>query len=68
MWRAIRLGLAGWLLAVQLGCEVGEPAPGPECREFGALCALPDGPLGVCENRACGAGEVPPCLVCASQH
>jgi hypothetical protein len=67
----IRWALAGWLLGSHLGCDFGEPAsaaPSRECREFGALCGLENGPLGVCESRACGSGETPPCLVCTSQH
>ena len=63
--------LAALLLAGPLGCDLEgyvQPAPGPICREAGALCALESGPLGVCESRSCRSDEAPPCLVCTSQH
>ncbi len=67
IWRTF----AGALLATHLGCDLGEyvrPAPGPDCREVGALCELESGPLGVCESRPCRSSETPPCLVCTPQH
>ena len=39
-----------------------------ECSEVATQCRLEDGPLGVCERRACGANESPPCFVCTPQH
>jgi hypothetical protein len=53
------------------GCEQGDflaEGPARECREVGAQCVLPDGPLGVCESIPCETGKEPPCLVCVSQH
>lgn len=53
-----------------LGCGPSStmPAAGAACREAGVQCALPDGPLGVCERTACPAGATAPCFVCVSQH
>lgn len=53
-----------------LGCEPSSTAPRADaaCREAGVQCALPDGPLGVCERAACPSGAVDPCFVCVSQH
>ena len=56
--------------ACALGCEPSstEPAAGAVCREAGVQCALPGGPLGVCERAACAAGAAEPCFVCVAQH
>lgn len=58
------------LAAFALGCEPSSTAPaaGAVCREAGVQCALPGGPLGVCERAACPAGAADPCFVCVSQH
>jgi len=59
------------LLAAALSCELGEQAqaqPSATCREFGSLCDLGGGALGVCESRTCGAQQTPPCFVCTPQH
>lgn len=60
---------AGWLLAV-LACDGSSLSapPSAACREAGAQCQLPEGPLGVCERGACGAGESEPCFACVPQH
>ena len=31
-------------------------------------CELPEGPLGVCQEVACSAGQLAPCFNCVSQH
>ncbi len=46
-----------------------QPIPQPEpCRELFAQCKLPEGPLGVCNEAPCAAGQSAPCLRCVSQH
>jgi hypothetical protein len=58
------------LLVVALGCDSGAliEGPAPEYSEAGVQCALPDGPLGVCERRRCNVEETSPCFQCTSQH
>ena len=46
----------------------GDGAVPASCNAIGALCQLPDGPLGVCEQIPCAAGDTPPCFVCTPQH
>ena len=57
-------------LALLLGCDASfvEEGPADVCEEVGVQCVLPDGPLGVCEQIPCEAGEIGPCLVCTPQH
>lgn len=52
------------------GCDttMSSPAVPATCTQMGAQCQLPGGPLGVCQQVACKAGETPPCFVCTSQH
>ena len=38
------------------------------CREAGTQCALPEGPLGVCERTNCASGDPGPCFRCTPQH
>ncbi|RIL05370.1 MAG: hypothetical protein DCC71_10575 [Proteobacteria bacterium] len=66
--RTVALAAAA-LLAVA-ACEPGavSEAPSARCAEAGAQCALPDGPLGVCERAPCRAGEAAPCFACVPQH
>jgi hypothetical protein len=69
-WRRRRA--AGWaLLAVLVGaagCDVaGDPVPA-ECDRIGVQCQLPNGPLGVCQERPCEPGKAAPCFTCTSQH
>jgi hypothetical protein len=57
------------LLLLLAGCDgfVAE-APPITCVEVGTQCQLAAGPLGVCEQTICAAGEVPPCFTCTPQH
>ena len=62
---------AVWVAALALtGCDPDaiSSAPSARCAEVGAQCALPGGPLGVCERAPCPAGASPPCFECISQH
>jgi hypothetical protein len=65
----VRSALAITLLSLVPGCDgfVTE-APPATCVEVGTQCQLATGPLGVCEQTICAAGEVPPCLTCTPQH
>jgi hypothetical protein len=57
------------LLAMACACDSAiEPHPTEACREAGAQCQLPDGPLGVCERAACAYGATEPCFQCTPQH
>lgn len=47
------------------GQKSGPPKP---CRKAFEQCQLPDGPLGVCQEVSCAAGQIPPCFNCVSQH
>ena len=61
--------LLGSVLAV-VACDLGSLTAGPtaHCKESGAQCLLPTGPLGVCERSQCEASETPPCFKCTPQH
>ncbi|GAB5541084.1 MAG: hypothetical protein RLP09_22005 [Sandaracinaceae bacterium] len=59
-----------WLLVLLLtGCPEGgaRPAAREPCARIGDRCTTPEGPLGVCTERA-GECESPPCLACMPQH
>ena len=62
--------IAASLLLAGLACDgrSWSAAPSGLCREAGAQCQLPEGPLGVCERHACNAGEPDPCFLCIPQH
>jgi hypothetical protein len=63
--------LAGAFAAFALlACDSSSLSQGPPvfCTEAGALCKLPEGPLGVCERSACPAGASSPCFRCTPQH
>jgi hypothetical protein len=63
------LACAGIALGVTAcGDEFIAAAPVSECREVATQCRLAKGPLGVCERRACEAGEAAPCFSCTPQH
>ena len=51
-------------------CDSRSPSNNPSavCTEPGAQCALPDGPLGVCERSPCPEGAASPCFRCTPQH
>jgi len=69
--RLLRGGAGGALLATTVamtGCEIGEQAVSARCTHIGEQCQLPDGPLGVCQERPCEAGHAAPCFTCTSQH
>ena len=60
----------GAILLLGEGCDldsISSSAP-TTCREAGSQCALPEGPLGVCERTTCAPGEPPPCFRCTPQH
>jgi hypothetical protein len=39
------------------------------CQKAGQRCQLPSqGPLGICNDTPCAAGQLPPCLRCVPQH
>lgn len=60
--------LGGLALLLVPGCDLeGTPVP-VECARIGMQCQLPGGPLGVCQERPCKAGETAPCFTCTSQH
>lgn len=63
----IRL-LPGFLLLFLAACPEFEAAPPATCVKALDKCKLPSGPLGVCQEIACKAGEKAPCLTCISQH
>ncbi len=68
MWRTCLV--MSVLLAIA-GCDPSEmtaPAVDATCRQIGSRCQLPDGPLGVCIETACAAGQTPPCFACTPQH
>jgi hypothetical protein len=63
--------LAGAFAAFALlACDSSSLSRSPPvfCTEAGALCKLPQGPLGVCERSACPDGGSSPCFRCTSQH
>jgi hypothetical protein len=65
----VRLGCALLALATAGGCrDVKNSAPAAKCVRIGDQCKLPAGPLGVCSAVDCKPDEVPPCMVCMSQH
>lgn len=58
-----------------IGCPPRERGSGsereaaePGCSKAYSQCKLPQGNLGVCNPRECGAGEHAPCFSCLSQH
>jgi hypothetical protein len=56
-------------LASAGGCgDVKSSGPAAKCVRIGDQCQLPAGPLGVCSAVDCKPDEVPPCMVCMSQH
>jgi hypothetical protein len=62
-------GLSALLLATAGGCgDVKSSGPAAKCVRIGDQCKLPAGPLGVCSAVDCKPDEVPPCMVCMSQH
>lgn len=68
MRRSVAIALVAGLGA---GCEPGDfaaPAPPAGCAAIGALCQLPDGPIGVCQEAPCATGATPPCFTCTPQH
>lgn len=71
MMRLRLVHAAALVIAAALGaCDVGGMAsrPAAGCAEPGAQCALPEGPLGVCERAPCAGGATPPCFACTPQH
>lgn len=50
------------------GAGISSAPVGSACTSIGSQCQLPDGPLGVCQEAPCGAGEPRPCFKCTSQH
>lgn len=67
---AVLAALVSSALALPSACEPGavSPAPTDRCEEAGVQCALPDGPLGVCERTTCPPGAPAPCFACVPQH
>ncbi len=65
-----RLSKAPLLLLLLLcGCPDLEPSKiSATCTKAFDKCKLADGPLGVCQEIECKAGEDKPCLKCVSQH
>lgn len=66
-----RLVLAMLALSAAVGCperREKEQAVPTKCTSAFAQCQLPEGPLGVCNEVQCKAGQTPPCLKCFSQH
>jgi hypothetical protein len=63
----MRIAFAAFLF---LACDSSSLSTNPPavCKEAGALCELPGGPLGVCERSGCPAGTPPPCFQCTPQH
>jgi hypothetical protein len=63
------IALACALLALANGCrDIERSSPPAKCMRIGDQCQLPSGPLGVCSAVDCKPDEVPPCMVCMSQH
>jgi len=63
--------LAMTALAFGVGCDFSsftEPPTSTNCAAIGARCQLADGPIGICLERPCPTGEVPPCFACTPQH
>ncbi len=63
--------LAAFALLALGSCDLGSgfpPSPSALCETVGAQCALPEGPLGVCERSRCEGGAPPPCFACVPQH
>jgi len=60
----------GALALLLCACDPSGVAPSPPaaCVEAGAQCALPEGPLGVCERAPCPGDATPPCFACTPQH
>lgn len=57
------------LLLLLSGCPDLQPSSvSAACTKQFDKCKLPDGPLGVCQQIECKAGEAEPCLKCVSQH
>jgi hypothetical protein len=65
----VRACVCAALAAVALACDLGVgEGPSGICAAAGEQCALPDGPLGVCERTQCELGGEPPCFACTPQH
>lgn len=62
------LGLVFVLAIGVSGCPSTQGAPTAKCTQLNAQCKLPDGPLGVCTDTACGDGSESGCMECTSQH
>ena len=51
------------------GCpERKAKGPPKRCTEAYAQCQRPEGPIGVCQEVTCAAGQLAPCFTCVSQH
>jgi hypothetical protein len=69
--RGVAALLAAFVAVAALsGCDAGLMAESAStvCREAGAQCLLPTGPLGVCEQTLCEGDAGSPCFTCVSQH
>src|SRR5688572_19105211 len=70
LWASRRVVLLPLLVAglSMTACPRGKSQTIRRCTQAYEQCQLEGGPLGVCQEVTCSAGQAPPCFNCVSQH